>query len=159
MRVFIVASKNSYLQREEKVGFKYPGNVRFHCLLCGICCGDTKEKARHILLLDAEAEKIAKATLKPVSGFAEKIEGHEPYIYEMKKTAKEGKCVFLENERCTIYALRPLICRFYPFELRVGTNGKHEFLCTTECPGVGRGKKLKQDYFERLFQEAKFQQG
>jgi Fe-S-cluster containining protein len=49
--------------------------------------------------------------------FATKIEGFEPYVFQMKKTV-DGSCVFLRNGLCSIYEARPLICRFYPFQLQ-----------------------------------------
>jgi Fe-S-cluster containining protein len=137
------------------MNFDYPTALRFQCTKCGICCGDTNEKIRHILLLSTEVEQITAATSQPISDFAVKIEAKTPYSHEMKKTAENGKCVFLEENRCTIYSLRPLICRFYPFELKIAANRKHKFLHTDECPGIGKGKTLSKNYFEALFQLAR----
>jgi Fe-S-cluster containining protein len=136
------------------VKFEYPAELRFQCTKCGLCCGDTKEKTRHILLLTAEAEQIATTTAQPIPQFAVKTDGNAPYTYEMKKTPENGKCVFLTNNRCTIYQIRPLICRFYPFELRLTTQ-KYQFLSTNECPSIGKGKTLSRNYFEKLFQLAR----
>lgn len=138
------------------MNFDYPAALRFQCTKCAICCGDTQEKTRHILLLTAEAEQIAKATSQPIAKFAEPTAGKTPYSYEMKKTQENGKCLFLAKNRCTIYSLRPLICRFYPFELKPAANRKYTFLYTNECPsiGKGKGKTLCKSYFEKLFQLA-----
>jgi Fe-S-cluster containining protein len=136
------------------VNFDYPTAVRFHCIKCGTCCGDTKEKTRHILLLRTEAEQIAKTTMQPIFKFAVKIKGKTPYSYEMKKR-ENGKCAFLENDQCTIYPLRPLICRFYPFELKVLHNRKPKFLYTEECPGINKGRLLNKDYFRKMFRLAR----
>ena len=136
------------------MNFDYPSTVRFRCIKCGKCCGDTKEKTRHVLLLKREAEEISKKTLRPILDFAVKIEGRAPYNYEMKKTAEGGHCLFLENNHCTIYLLRPLICRFYPFELKIAMNQKYEFLFTDECPGINQGKTLDEDSFKKLFRLA-----
>jgi Fe-S-cluster containining protein len=136
------------------VNFDYPSAVRFHCIKCGMCCGDTKEKNRHVLLLRTEADQIAKATLQPIFKFAVKIKDQTPYSYEMKKR-EDGKCVFLENDRCTIYSLRPLICRFYPFELKVLHNRKYTFLYTEECPGINKGRLLSEGYFRKMFRLAR----
>jgi Fe-S-cluster containining protein len=138
-----------------KVKFNYPDAVRFRCVKCGICCGDTEEKNRHVLLLTPEAEQIAKTTLQPTAQFAVKIKDAEPYSYEMKKRAEDGKCVFLENNLCTIYAVRPLICRFYPFELKSSRDGKYRFLFTEECPGIGKGRMLSGGYFRKMFRLAR----
>jgi Fe-S-cluster containining protein len=135
------------------MSFNYPAAMRFQCIKCGICCGDTQEKTRHILLLKTEAEQIATTTSQPTSAFTVKIKDKAPYSYEMKKT-EEGKCVFLENNCCTIYTARPLICRFYPFELKIAHDGKHTFLYTTECPGINKGPMLSKNYFRKLLRLA-----
>ena len=128
--------------------------MRFKCTECGICCGDTEEKTRHILLLEAEANDIAAVIGRPVPDFSVKLEGKPPYAYEMKKTAEEGKCLFLRQNRCTIYSRRPRICRFYPFGLE--TNQNHiVFYFTNECPGIGRGKITQEKYFQSLLSLAK----
>ena len=134
--------------------FDYPAAVRFRCVKCGICCGDTNEKTRHILLLPPEAEQISKTTSQPTSRFAVKINSTEPYTYEMKKR-EDGKCVFLENNHCTIYAVRPLICRFYPFELKSLGDKKYQFLFTEECPAIGKGRLLSEGYFRKMFRLAR----
>ena len=136
------------------MSFNYPTAVRFQCAKCGICCGDTKEKTRHILLLKTEAEQIATATSQPTSEFTVKIKDKAPYNYEMKKT-ENGKCIFLKNNCCTIYTTRPLICRFYPFELKITHGGKHTFLYTPECPGINKGPMLSKNYFRKLFRLAR----
>ncbi|MEM3696736.1 MAG: YkgJ family cysteine cluster protein [Candidatus Bathyarchaeia archaeon] len=133
--------------------FEYPKNIRFKCERCALCCGNTKEKVRHILLLEVEVERIAKKTSKNIGEFAEKIEGAKPYVYLMRKTA-EGKCVFLKDNLCSIYRIRPLICKFYPFQLENAKNGKFKFTYTTECPNIGKGPKLKRSFFEKFLKEA-----
>jgi Fe-S-cluster containining protein len=135
------------------MGFNYPSNILFRCIKCGICCGNTKEKVRHILLLRSEAEKISLATNKPISMFASKITNKTPYSYEMTKT-EQGNCLFLKNNHCTIYSQRPLICHFYPFELKETNNQPHEFHYTDECPGIGKGKILRKNHYQNLFQLA-----
>jgi Fe-S-cluster containining protein len=135
-----------------KMEFDYPRDVRFRCLKCGLCCGDTESRARSILLLKLEADRISQKTLKVVDDFAEKIKGFEPYIYRMKKH-RAGKCVFLKANMCTIYQIRPLICMFYPFELKEVRRNRCVFSYTDECPAIGKGCRLTKSYFERLFQK------
>ena len=134
------------------MSFNYPRDVRFRCQRCTTCCGDTETRVRHILLLRLEAERISREALKPIREIAVKIVGHEPDVFEMRKTAREGKCIFLAENQCMIYTLRPLVCRFYPFELKTAKNGTHKFGYTEECKGIGKGKQLDKTYFEDLFQ-------
>ncbi len=126
----------------------YPKNLRFKCLRCGLCCGDTGEKDRHVLLMEREAEEIASSTKLAVADFAVEVKGQEPYVYEMKKTSDQGKCLFLK-ERCEIYSIRPIICRFYPFGLETNRNEK-VFYFTSECPGFGKGRLMQGRDFKRL---------
>jgi Fe-S-cluster containining protein len=107
-----------------------------------------------VLLLREDAQTISEAVLKPVEAFATETGGCEPYVYEMRKTGGEGKCVFLEGTDCRVYALRPLVCRFYPFELVTLKDGRLGFFCTNECPGIGKGRRLEREYFENLFRRA-----
>ncbi len=135
------------------MSFEYSKCVHFVCEHCAVCCGDTEERVRQILLLRMEAERISRNTSKNIDAFAEKIEGFKPYAYRMKKT-REGKCIFLKDNLCIIYEMRPLICRFYPFQLENKGNNKFAFTYTNECPGIGKGPRLKRSFFEKLFKES-----
>jgi Fe-S-cluster containining protein len=133
------------------VDFTYPNNVLFDCSKCGLCCGDTKEKNRHILLLESEANTISAQTCLPRQEFTREAKGESPYCYEIKKS-KEGKCLFLKDNECSIYSLRPLICRFYPFELKFEQDkGQHVFDFTVECPGISKGRRITRKDFNELF--------
>lgn len=135
-----------------KAVFDYPTNIHFKCTRCGKCCGDTKKKNRHILLLKSDIDRISKETLLDYNKFSEESLGYEPYINKMIKT-KSGKCFFLKNNLCTIYKIRPLICRFYPFPLRDLGNNRHSFSYTKKCPGIGTGSEITKIYFENLYKK------
>ena len=138
-------------RKREELNFTYPVNIKFECNRCGLCCGDTEQKTRHILILEDEAKKIAAYTSQSIAYFSEETKGKLPYVYEMKKT-KEGKCVFLKDNECNIYQLRPLICRFYPFELKYNKDKElHNFDFTVECLGINYGKIFRKTDFEKLF--------
>lgn len=136
----------------DNLDFEYPKHIRFKCDRCALCCGDTKDRVRAILLMQVEANRISKKTLKDLEEFVERVKNREPYIYRMKTA--DGKCVFLRDSACTIYGLRPLICRFYPFELKDAGHDKHIFAYTDECPCIGMGPELEKEYFEKLFAES-----
>ncbi len=139
--------KNPVLENEMSI--THPKNVRFKCIKCGICCGDTPEKERNILLLKKEAQRISTLTKRQIGDFADELTNKEPYAYEMKKTTKGGKCLFLQHNKCTIYHARPLICRFYPFGLETDQNMKR-FFYTKECLGIGKGRIVEERDFNEL---------
>lgn len=86
-----------------------------------------------------------------VEELAERIEGSEPFLYMMKKEG--GRCIFLRDDLCSIYDIRPIICRFYPFRLENLGKNRYGFFYTEECPEIGRGPELKRGFFEELFRE------
>jgi Fe-S-cluster containining protein len=129
--------------------FSYPEHVRYRCEKCAQCCGDTENRVRSILLLKSDVTRISEKTALRPGAFAEKIAGFEPYRYRMTKTP-DGRCVFLRKTVCSIYAIRPLICRFYPFQLNPGPDG-YVFEYTDECPGIGKGRRLTRAFFTALF--------
>lgn len=134
-----------------KLSFNYPSNIQFECDGCALCCGNTEHKKRHILLLESEAKVISKHTNLQLEKFIKKNSNTQPYKYEMKKS-NLGKCFFLKNNQCSIYEYRPLICRFYPFELRFDEDkGMYIFNFTFECPRINQGPLLSKQYFEELF--------
>ena len=105
-------------------------------------------------MIEVEARRICEATLQLIVTFAHRIKGRTPYVYEMQKN-QTGKCVFLNEDSCTVYALRPLVCRFYPFKLKPGKRGAHLFSFTNECSGMGKGKRVTLEEFRELLREAK----
>jgi len=132
--------------------FEYPKNVAFNCNQCAQCCGDTKDHIRRILLLKTDAERISNKTLLEINEFAEETSGFEQYIYQMRKT-NAGKCFFLKNKQCTIYNFRPLICRFYPFQLKNLGNNQYSFSYTNRCKGIRKEPHQKKTFFENLFSQ------
>lgn len=130
--------------------FEYPLGIRFECNGCGLCCKDTDYRIRTIALLKDEAEKISQSTKREISDFAERLRGMHPYAYLMRKN-EEGFCVFREENRCSIYKIRPLVCEFYPFELLTDDKGSYIFRYSNECPTLGKGKLLSKSHFEKLF--------
>jgi len=128
--------------------FEYPINVRFECSRCGSCCGDTENMVRRILLLKDDVKLICIKTGLRTYEFAERCEGSEPYIYEMRKNS--GKCVFYKDGVCQIYTFRPLICKFYPFQLKNPEEDRFVFSPTDACSGLGKGDRIEKEFFEEL---------
>jgi len=104
--------------------------------------------------MHVEAQLISDRTGKKIEDFAQETGLSQPYTHCIKKNS-DGKCVFLRKDSCLIYTERPLVCMFYPFELKSDTGGRHVFGYTDECPCVGRGRKLARRYFTDLFKQLK----
>ena len=103
-------------------------------------------------MLEVETKHIADEESLGIDSFALKVEGFEPYRYIMRK--KDGKCYFLSGNECSIYEKRPLICRFYPFQLVNLGDNRYVFKETNECPGINIGSYLGKEYFNKMFEKA-----
>ena len=91
----------------------------FSCSLCGKCC--TKPYNGHVFLLSSDTESLktfSPESLEPAPDFPYSDADGNFYVsgYALK-TKPNGDCVFLENNRCTIYDKRFAICRLYPYML------------------------------------------
>ncbi|NLX48609.1 MAG: YkgJ family cysteine cluster protein [Methanospirillum sp.] len=132
--------------------------VGFACDGCARCC--TRQSNDHVFLLEDDVDRLR--ALEPgalgpapdpeladrqgrlyVSGYALAVTGG-------------GECVFLEARRCRRYALRPAICRVYPYMLHRerGADGRVDW---RQVAGVGThgeyGARIPPDEAARIARE------
>ena len=86
---------------------------------CSLCCHETK-----MLLTNIDVNRISKLGYK-VKSFAKKVS----YGWQLKNI--DGKCFFLEGNRCKIYEYRPYGCRLYPL---IYDWNKHKVTLDDLCP-------------------------
>jgi Fe-S-cluster containining protein len=143
------------IRREsEHVKIQYPVNIRWQCIRCHTCCGDTKQHTRHVRMLDTEVKAISRLTGLNPRSFCVTLDSIEPYRSEMLKQAS-GDCIFLKGPSCVIYNERPLTCKFYPFYLEEHSIGNIVFDLTSEkCPGLGQGPLLSTEFFVEMLRTA-----
>jgi hypothetical protein len=98
---------------------------------CGICCHNTEMP-------------LTEEDIKRISSLGYKAEDFTVRKDVMKLRNIDGRCYFLENNRCSIYEFRPAGCRIYPFVL----DDKGELTLDDLCPRVNfedfDSKSLKQ---------------
>lgn len=130
----------------------FPPGIKWMCLRCAMCCSDTPDHERKIMMLEEEAVAISKATGLKIDKFTRQL---KTSYYSREMLKKEGKCLFLKDNICEIYNNRPLICNFYPFGLNK-LNSQFTFLLTEEsCKGLGKGKVLEENFYKQLLAYAK----
>ncbi|MBN1432885.1 MAG: YkgJ family cysteine cluster protein [Methanomicrobiaceae archaeon] len=94
-------------------------DVGFSCTLCGKCC--TNEFNGHVFLLDDDTERVKALrpeAIVPAPYFELCDQDGNFYVsgYSLKSN-ENGECIFLRENRCTIYEDRFSICRIYPYML------------------------------------------
>lgn len=121
----------------------------FRCLECGECC---RGEDNSVVVFPEEIRRIQRATgldwLEIVEPPEEGEWDREGCFHTLEwRLLKENKaCRFYQNGRCSIYPIRPLLCRTYPFYLDEGR------LVHSECRGLGEriGSEQASDLAEQL---------
>ena len=99
--------------------------TKFRCVKCGNCC----RLPGYVYVTRREIPEIAKYLKLKVNDFVERFTRFAPKPYLSLIEKKDKSCVFLKDNRCQIYKVRPGQCRNYPFNW-----SREETLMT--CEGV-----------------------
>jgi len=98
-------------------------------------------------------------TLYDYDGCSVKVEdGGRKVILDLPvmKSKADTTCVFYENG-CTIYSVRPIACRLFPFRVEEETASNGDTLLNISynptCPGIGKGETVDRNKLERLVSE------
>jgi hypothetical protein len=128
----------------------YAEGLRFECRGCGSCCGgfpgfvwvtepEIAAAARHLGLAP---EEFRARHCRSVGG-----------RYTLRETRRYD-CVMLEEGRCTIYPVRPLQCRTFPFwDENLETRGDWREAARA-CPGMDTGKLHAMKDIDKLRERA-----
>jgi hypothetical protein len=127
------------------------GEIGFACQKCGDCCsGDDNS----VVVFPREVRAIQGATgldwLEVARPPEEGEWDREGCFHTLEwRLKKEGaSCRFYERGRCSIYRVRPMLCRTYPFYLDNG------ILQCSECRGLGG--KIEACQAEKMAEELIF---
>lgn len=122
-------------------------DTRFECQPdCANCC---KFEGGFVYLSDREAEAIAGFLNLPKDDFLSfytRTIDDECCLIE----GDSDRCIFLEDNYCSIYAVRPRQCRTYPFWPQNMKSLKAWRATAGECPGIGRGRKYSAAEIEAM---------
>lgn len=142
-------------------------NFAFHCTKCGACCSypgmivnvtprDVRTLVRY-LKVDASAllKVLAFYQVEP-NDTMDEATIQERMVFPALKTHKglaflgllkqpSGQCLFLKNNKCSIYPARPRICQSFPFTYKKAGNGMSTTMAkfaAKSCPGIGQGENV-----------------
>ena len=46
-------------------------------------------------------------------------------LYQMKRNTEDDSCYFYRNNQCTIYDIRPIDCRIFPYDIKLEKDGNY----------------------------------
>lgn len=115
----------------------YRDGLKFRCTGCGNCCTGGPG---YVWVDDEEIAAIAEYLNKPVGEI--RLMYCRPVRQKVSLTEfANGDCVFFDPEKrnCTIYPVRPVQCRTWPFwKSNLETRADWESV-QRDCPGAGQG--------------------
>jgi Fe-S-cluster containining protein len=125
----------------------YRDGLRFSCTRCGTCCKVNGDYA-FVYVTSEEAEAIMEFLNIPrkefMKSYCSRLEG------SMIIKFQNDVCPFLENDSCSIYKVRPVQCRAWPF----WEENLDEWIWFEEvaaiCPGANRGKRYPAGEIEKI---------
>jgi Fe-S-cluster containining protein len=126
----------------------FPDSVGFKCNNCGACCRIQPPE------VDLNEQKQIEA--KGYKGF---LTSPDEAGLRWIKRKKDGSCIFLENNKCKIYSVRPVICKLEPFTIadynyhqkRIELDLNFPFSCA--CEGVTEKGSVNVEEVARAAQE------
>jgi len=145
----------------------YSEGLRFTCTQCGNCCTGAPG---YVWMSDIEIDRLAEhlkiSRAETIERYCRKI-GDKISLKERRSPQGNYDCIFLHEERttskrkgggevvhtkrtCTIYPVRPLQCRTWPFWDGNLASRKSWEIAARGCPGMDRGKHYTREQIEAL---------
>ncbi len=126
----------------------YRNGLYFECTGCGNCCTKTDG---FVYLTEPEAREIAELLdISEAEFLARFVDVQVEDDHFALRSRENGDCIFLVEERCTVYPARPQQCRTYPFWPENVRSAYRWRMVARECPGIGQGKWYSAEEVEAL---------
>lgn len=94
------------------------------------CCSNLEVDSP--MILPNEAKEIAKSINLEINDFANCIDFSKMYkdnsfksLYQMKRQDKSNSCYFYKDCKCSIYNIRPIDCRIFPYDIKLEKDGNY----------------------------------
>ena len=122
---------------------------RFECIEgCTNCCsvGDgfvflTEDEARNI------ADYLQRTLDEFYRWFTKRLDDRLCLV-----DGEDEQCIFIENNGCLIYPVRPQQCRDYPFWPEIVSSKKRWEKEKSVCPGIGHGKTYTTQEVKKIIE-------
>lgn len=148
----------------------YADGLAFHCTQCGNCCTGSpgvvwiseREIAALADHLGLTPQETAQRYCHKVAGRFSLTESRNPnhggydcvFLRELPPEAGDGQTVAHARRICSIYPVRPLQCRTWPFWKSCLTSPQAWAGAGQRCPGIGQGPVLSQQQIESARDQA-----
>jgi len=130
----------------------YHEGIRFECQDCGRCCL-SRGGYGYVYLTAEDRKRLATHLEMTTREFTIRYTDRTDGLLHLKDPDRD--CVFLEENRCSVYEARPRQCRSWPFWPENMKKKVWEREIASFCPGIGRGRLYTKEEIERIIKEQK----
>ena len=127
----------------------YQNGIRFKCQNTGKCC----KVNGYVYLTLKECRQIAKYLGFSTQEFMEQYAKKTRSKIHFKEINLQ--CPFLKRKGCTIYTVRPLQCRTWPFWQENMKKSIWETEIKKDCSGIGKGRLYTMREIEDMLKKHK----
>ena len=124
----------------------YADGIRFQCQRCGCCCGG---EPGYVWVERPEIVRMSEHLGISVAEFRSRYLRRVGFRLSLIEKPN-GDCILLRDGRCTVYSVRPLQCRTFPFWEDALNDPEWFQRALRGCPGVGKGKLYTLAEIERI---------
>jgi uncharacterized protein len=118
----------------------YKEGLRFECTQCGKCCTG---QPGFIWVTEEEMRDMAQELAMSLELFKRKYTRQRDNRYLLVEKKSQGNaCVFLKDNKCQIYKVRPKQCRTFPWWKENLTTKESWLLAASECEGISESAPL-----------------
>lgn len=136
----------------------YEHGLRFSCVQCSHCC---KDEPGYVFLSEKEISIIHKhlglSQENFIKTYCKKVQMGTFYMLSIIERPNND-CIFLTDSGCSIYPVRPIQCRSYPFWAALVESQEDWDRESEECPGINHGELHKKEEIEEWLEKRKANQ-
>jgi Fe-S-cluster containining protein len=112
----------------------YKKGLRFACTECGACCTGSPG---YVWLEEKDIQAICEQLQISREDLLKRYCRQIGHRFALKEHSKTYDCVFLRDNRCTIYSARPEQCRSFPWWVENLTSPQAWKEAAERCEGIG----------------------
>ena len=127
--------------------------IYFDCMRCNACCGG---QPGYVWLSKKDLMALSEYFGLSIQEFALAFCRMVDIGIEITLSLKEKQnydCIFLENYGCSVYPVRPVQCKTYPFWETILENEQSWIEEAKYCPGIGKGPLISSNTILDAFLE------
>jgi len=119
--------------------------LRFECTECGECCTGAPG---YIWVSKNEVIAIAEHLNISLEKFGQQYLRQVGKRWSLLEDPKNFDCIFLKDNKCQIYPVRPMQCKTFPWWLQNLTSEESWQQAAKTCEGIGRGEVVPSEVIE-----------